>query len=203
MGGRAGGRLALAIALMAAVAVGLMSLLPSLPALRWGVAHHWTVASGRWRFRVPQGWRPVAVDGHSGLEEALLLQRARWSWSVRDRPVDEISLREARGTFDAADLAQQWDRRETQMMVPGEQLEPAPATPELRTHYRCSDVKRAYDGTISFGCFERGGRWAIWYRGRREGVDDLVALLGSAVDETVTGQGATGRGETGRGETGR
>ncbi len=121
------------------------------------------------------------MDGHGGEDAELLLRRGRWNW-VGGRSVDEISLREAKGSVDPVDLAQRWDRTETRLMIPGDRLEPTPASPYLREHYRCSDAKRTEDGTISFGCFEREGRWAAWYRGRRSGVRDLVAILESATD---------------------
>ena len=150
--------------------------------LRWARARHETVALGESDLRVPFGWRSVEPgDGHGGDEAELLLQRGRWGWTW-GRLVDEIDLRKARAGFDPVDLAQRWDRAETQSMIPGDRLEPAPAAPFLREHYRCSDTKRAEDGTISFGCFERDARWAVWYRGRRGGVRDLVMILESATD---------------------
>ena len=151
--------------------------------LRWAWARHGTVALGPTNLRVPFGWRSVEPDekGHGGNEAELLLRRGRWGW-VWGRTVDEINLREARGGFDPVDMAQRWDRAETQSMIPGDRLEPTPAAPFLREHYRCSDAKRAEDGTISFGCFEREARWAVWYRGRRGGVRDLVTILASARD---------------------
>ena len=148
--------------------------------LRWNRAQPGTVSLGGSTLRVPFGWRR-AEPGDGGDEAALLLQRGRWNWSW-GRSVDEISLRAARGGFDPVDLAQRWDEAETRSMIPGDRLEPTPAEPYLRVHYRCSDAKRAEDGTISFGCFEREGRWAVWYRGRRGGVRDLVTMLMSATD---------------------
>ncbi len=160
-----------------------MCLAPAAVDLQWGIAHHWEVSTGRWTIRVPFGWRSVEDDeGHSGVAEALVLRRARWCW-LWGKSVDEVSVREARGSFDAVDLAQRWDRTETQMMIPGDRLEPAPTALFLREHYRCSDMKRAEDGTISFGCFERDGRWAVWYRGQRGGVRDVVTMLASATED--------------------
>ena len=180
-GARAGwlGWLAGAIVVMLLV----MCLAPAVADLRWGMTHHGRVSTGRWTIQVPFGWQSVAdEDGHGGEDEALVLRRSRWSW-FWGRSVDEVSVREARGSFDAVELAQRWDRTETQMMIPGDRLEPAPTAAFLREHYRCSDIKRAADGTISFGCFEREGRWAVWYRGQREGVRDVAAMLASATED--------------------
>lgn len=148
--------------------------------LRWAIAQHSVVTLGPSTLRVPFGWRTAEPDdGHGGDDAELLLRRGRWNW-LGGRSVDEIDLREARGGLDPVDLAQRWDRAQTHSLIPGERLEPTPAAPFLQEHYRCSDAKRAEDGRISFGCFEREGRWAVWYRGRREGVRDLVAILESA-----------------------
>ncbi len=146
--------------------------------LQWGWARHGTVSFAGSKLRVPIGWRR-AEPRDGGDDGELLLRRGRWIWRWGGA-VDEISLRAARGGFDPVDLAQRWDEAETRSMIPGDRLEPTPAEPYLREHYRCSDAKRAEDGTISFGCFEREGRWAVWYRGGRGGVRDLVTILKSA-----------------------
>ena len=153
--------------------------------LRWHLEHRGALAVGGTHLLVPFGWR--SVETGSGEDAELLLRRGRWGW-LGGRSIDEISLRGAKGGFDPVELAQRWDRTETRLMIPGDRLEPAPASPFLRAHYRCSDAKRTDEGTISFGCFEREGRWAVWYRGRRDGIHDLVALL-----ESASGAGAATR----------